>query len=131
MAWTQRTGWTTAKKTNFNGKIFDSKFEAGHAQEMELRKKAKDIKDYSTQVNFPLIITNPLGEKFNVGTYIADFVIYHNDGSKEIWESKGFATPVFRQKWRLVEALYSHEYKLTCVMMGKGKLRQARKVIDF
>lgn len=131
MAWQSKTSWTTAKKTSFNGKIYDSKFEASEAQMLELRKKAKDIKDYKTQVSFPLVITNPLGEKFKIGTYIADFVIYHNDGGKEIWESKGFATPVFRQKWALVEALYSHEYKMTCSFQGKGKLRKVKTWIEF
>lgn len=126
MVWTQRTSWTTARKTNYNGKVFDSKFEAGEAQELEIRKRAKDIKDYATQVNFPLVVNG-----YKIATYIADFVITHNDGSKEIWESKGFPTPTFKLKWKLVEALYSDEYKITLSMMGKGKLRPAKKVIDF
>lgn len=126
MAWTQRKAWTTAKKTFFNGKVYDSKFESGQAQELELRKRSGDITDYATQVNFPLVVNG-----YKLGVYIADFVIYHKDGSKEILEAKGFATPVFRLKWKLVEALYSDTYTITCVMMGRGRLRAPKKVIEF
>lgn len=132
--WQQTTKWNTAKKQNFNGKIYDSKFEAGEAQELELRKRGRDIKDYRTQVTFPLYIRNEITkEKFNLGVYIADFVVEHNDGSLEIRETKGkiFATPHFRMKWKMVEALYGHEYKMTCIMQGNGRLRSPKKVIEY
>jgi hypothetical protein len=125
--YTQKTYYNTAKKTKgVDGKTYDSKFEAGVGQELELRKRGKDIKDYSTQVNFPLNVNG-----YNLGTYIADFVIHHNNGSEEILEAKGFSTPVFRLKWKLVEALYSEDYKITCVFMGKGKLRPPKKIIEY
>jgi transcription elongation factor Elf1 len=41
-----------AKRTVFNGKLYDSKFEASVASELETRKRAKDIRDYETQ--YPL-----------------------------------------------------------------------------
>lgn len=109
-----------------DGNIYGSKFEAGYGNELELRKKAGDIKDYQTQVNMPLKVNG-----YSLGVYIADFIITHNDGSKEVVETKGFATPVFRLKWKIVEALYSDEYKLTVEFMGKGKLRHAKKEIQF
>ena len=132
MTWYKKTYYNSAKSIVGNdGKIYGSKFEGGYANELVLRKRAGDIKDYQTQVNLPLIIVNSLGEKYNVGTYIADFIITHNDGSKEIVETKGFATGVFKQKWKIVEALYSPDYRITCVFMGKGKLRPAKKVIEY
>lgn len=122
-----RKSYSSAQKQTFNGKIFDSKFEAGQAQELELRKRAKDIKDYETQVEFPLIVNG-----YKLGVYIADFVIEHNDGEKEILEAKGFVGREFPMKWKLVEALYGDEYKLTIVWQGKGKrLRRPKKVIEF
>lgn len=127
MTWYKRTSYYTTKSVKGkDGKIYDSRFEASQGNELELRKKAKDIKDYQTQVNFPLIVNG-----YNVGTYVADFLIIHNDGSKEILEAKGFATPVFRLKWKLVEALYSDTHTITCVFQGKGKLRKPKKVIEF
>lgn len=97
---------------------FDSKFEAGYAQELMLRKKAKDIKDYKCQVPIELIVNG-----YKICTYIIDFVIEHNDGTKEYLETKGYSMPVWRLKWKLFEALYSEKpnTKLTVVMQGKYK----------
>lgn len=127
MTWTQKNRYYTTKSVKGNdGKIYDSKFEAGYGEELRLRKRAGQIKDYQTQINFPLIVG-----KYNVGTYIADFVVYHNNGDEEIVETKGYMTDVFKLKWRLMEAIYNEKYKLTLVMQGKGKMRHARKVIEF
>lgn len=38
-----------AKRTEFKGKIYDSKFEASVAQDLETRKLSGDILDYDTQ----------------------------------------------------------------------------------
>ena len=38
-----------AKKTEYNGRSFDSKLEASHAMELEMMKKAGKIKDYECQ----------------------------------------------------------------------------------
>jgi Protein of unknown function (DUF1064) len=122
----QNRYYTTKSVKGKDGKIYDSKFEAGYGEELRLRKLGKDIKDYSTQVNFPLIVNG-----YHVGVYIADFLILHNNGDEEIVETKGFPTPVFRLKWRLVEALYSDKYKVSLIMQGKGKLRHAKKIIEY
>ena len=127
MAWIQKNRYYTTKSVKgSDGKIYDSKFEAGYGEELRLLKRAGKIKDYQTQINFPLIVG-----KYNVGTYIADFLVEHNNGDMEIVETKGFATPLFRLKWKLVEAIYEKDYKITCIMMGKGKLRKPKRVIEF
>lgn len=127
MVWTQRNSYYTAKTVKGrDGKIHDSKFEAGYGEELRLLKRAKQIKDYQTQVNFPLVVKG-----YKLGVYIADFVVHHLDGSQEIVETKGWATPVFRLKWKIVEALYSEDYKITCIMQGKGRLRKPTKIIEF
>ena len=127
MTWYSKNSWTIAKKsTGHDGSIYDSKFEAGGGNDLLLRKRAKDIKNYVRQVNFPLTVNG-----YKVGVYIADFVIEHNDGSKEILEMKGRSTDVFKLKWRLMEAIYGEEYKLTIIYQGKGSMRHAKKVIEF
>lgn len=120
--------WTSAKKQDFNGHLYDSKFEAGYAQELELRLKAKDIKGYAVQQNLDLIVNGYL-----VCQYRIDFVIFHNDGIIEYVETKGYATDVWKLKWKLFEALYSDKpnVKLTVVFQGNNhpKLRKIKKEI--
>ena len=86
---------------------FASKKEARDEQELNIRKRAREIKNYACQVPFRIDIN-----KKHICTYIADFVILHNDGSEEIVDSKGFLTQVFRLKFKLMKAVYP-KYKYT------------------
>lgn len=90
-----------AKKQEFNGVSYHSKKEAGYASELELRKKAGDIKDWSRQKVMPLDVG-----RFHICNYVIDFVIEHNDESIEYVEVKGFETALWRLKWKLFEATY-------------------------
>lgn len=120
----ERTSWSNAKKQQFNGHIYDSRFEASYAEELELRKKAGDIKGYDQQVVLDLIVNN-----YVVCTYKIDFIVYHTDGITEYVETKGYATPAWRLKWKLFEALYSDlpDTKLTIVWQGKPKRIKLRR----
>lgn len=102
-------------RTNKIGR-HDSKFEAGKAQELELRKKGGDIKDFQEQVVIPLNVNG-----FTVCTYKIDFVIEHNDGSLEYLETKGYATDVWKLKWKLFEALYSSDPNVILTVEYQGK----------
>ena len=92
------------KKTEHNGIYYHSKKEAGEAAELDLRKQAGDIKDWERQVKISLDVNG-----YHIANYFIDFVIYHNDESKEYLEIKGFETEVWRLKWKLFEALYSQD----------------------
>lgn len=98
-----------AKKTMYKGMKYDSKKEAGQAFNLEMLKKAKEIKDYESHKRYDFYGIN--GNK--ICSYIADFVITHNDGTIEIMDvkSKATVTPIFRLKWRLLEDLYKSEIK--------------------
>lgn len=116
-------------KTAKQGKN-DSKFEASIAQDLELRKKAGDIKDFKEQVKIPLIVNG-----YVVCDYTIDFVIEHNDGTIEYREAKGYATDVWKLKWKLFEALYSDKPDVTLVVEYQGKnwrprMRKVKKPID-
>lgn len=93
------------KSCFYNGCIYDSKKEAAYAQELDFRKKAKDIKDWARQVKCSLDIFGK-----HICNYYIDFKIYHKDGSEEMVEVKGFETPVWKLKWRLFEAIWNKEY---------------------
>lgn len=117
-----KTNWSTAKHCNG----FDSKFEAGYAQELELRKKAGDIADYQCQVKIPLIVNG-----YIVADYWIDFVITHNDGTLEYVETKGRAGEVWKLKWKIFEALFSDkpDVKLTVEYQGKRWHPRKRKAL--
>lgn len=101
------------KKTTFQGLTYDSGKEAQYAQTLELLKRAKQIKDYQRQIKFSL---DWGGEKRkHICNYIADFVVTLPNGNKEIHEVKGFATEIFRLKWKMVEAQYGDEYDLILI----------------
>lgn len=84
-----------------DGHRYDSMFEARVADELGLRKKAKDIKDYQRQVRLDLRVNGQ-----HVCFYKIDFIIIHNDGHKEFLEVKGLELPLWRIKWRLLEILH-------------------------
>ncbi|MBU2025410.1 MAG: DUF1064 domain-containing protein [Patescibacteria group bacterium] len=83
---------------------YDSKFEAGYAQELELRKKAKDIKDWEAQKRIELRVNGEL-----ITTYKIDFVVYHNDKTIEYVETKGYETYDWRLRWKLFVANFKKE----------------------
>ncbi len=96
----------------YDGIVYASKKEAEFAKELDLLKKAGEIKDWERQVKISLDVNG-----FHIANYYVDFKIYHNDGSVEFAEVKGFATETWRLKWKLFEALYSNNknVKLTII----------------
>lgn len=116
-----KNSYYNVKKSGKN----DSKFEAGVAQRLELEKKGKLIKDFKEQVSIPLIVNN-----YVVCTYRIDFVIEHNDGTTEYLEAKGFATPMWKIKYKLFEALYGDlpKVKLTVEYQGRSWKPQRRRI---
>lgn len=69
----------------------------------------RDMKD-SGEVLFFLRQT-PFHLPGNV-TYRADFMLFFTDGHVEIWEAKGYDTPEWVIKKKLVESLYPIEIKV-------------------
>lgn len=99
----------SAVKTMYNGMKYDSKKEAGYAMYLTSEKKKGNIKSFESHKRYDLNGEN----KTKVCSYIADFVIIHNDGTIEIMDvkSKATATPIFRLKWKLLNDKYKYEIK--------------------
>lgn len=119
--------WGGAKKQVYNNQRYDSGFEADYAVQLDLRLKAKDIKGWERQVKIPLDVNG-----YHICNYYIDFVIYHNDGTKEFVETKGYATDIWRLKWKLFEALFSYkpDTKLTVVKQKDNfRLRKLKKAV--
>lgn len=91
--------------TTYNGTSFHSKLEANHAKLLDSMRHAKDPKQKVVavlyQYRMPIIVNNT-----KICTYVADFYVQFADGHKEVHETKGFKTAVYKLKKSLIEALY-------------------------
>ena len=86
-----------------NGHQHDSRGEAEYCDTLNLLKKKGEIKDYETQVTFPLEVNGHTICKHRV-----DFLITNKDGEQEVHEYKGgkiTETAVWNIKRKLFEAL--------------------------
>jgi hypothetical protein len=92
-------------KTEVDGIVFDSKAEAKRYAELRLLEKANEISDLRLQPKFNCKIH---GQK--ICTYRADFD-YYVGGQWVVEDVKGFRTPLYRLKKKLVEALYGIEIR--------------------
>ena len=86
-----------AKPTQIAGIKFASKKEAKYYSKLLLRKKAKEVIFFLRQVPFYL----PGGVK-----YVCDFQEFWTDGTVHFVDVKGFRTPMYKAKKKIVESIY-------------------------
>ena len=103
------------QKTHIDGHKFDSQLEAKFYLHLKDLKERGLISYFDMQVPFEIIpsYTSPTGKKIRATKYIADFVVYHFDGSREVFDPKGQETDVFKIKRKLFELKYNEP--LICV----------------
>lgn len=98
------------KITEYNGKKYHSKKEAGYAAELDMlgnaRNDAQRVVKYDTQVKYHLEVNNVL-----IGAYILDFKVEYADGHVEYVDVKGFLTEEYKIKKKLMKALFNIEIK--------------------
>lgn len=112
-----------ANSTEYGGRRYHSKLEAGYAIELDLRKKAKDIADWEPQFKIELRANGKL-----ICNYYCDFRVENNDGTYELVETKGYETDVYRFKRKLLEVLWlpehlDHTYTVVKQSQGWGYRR--------
>ncbi len=94
--------------TLYNGRTFASKLEANHAGELDMLRRAKEpdqqVKSVEYQYRIPVEVNG-----VRICTYVADFYVLFADGHKEVHETKGFKTAVYKLKKKLVEAIYGEK----------------------
>lgn len=94
-----------AKKTEYNGEIYDSQKEANHARKLYTKLERKEYKKVERQVKIPIEI---LGH--HICNYICDFVVTGLNGQKTYEDVKGYkkgqAYQMFSLKKKLVKAIY-------------------------
>jgi uncharacterized Zn finger protein (UPF0148 family) len=112
-----------AKRTLANDGIKrDSKFESGQADELLLRKRAGDIKDYDSQFKVEMWAYDQNGKKAMKKTHKVDFRIHHNDGSFELLEAKGAVTADYQDRRRWLETFwlpFNPDHTYTVVKQGR------------
>lgn len=87
--------------SEYNGVTYHSALEARYAAELDWLVKGKQIKGWDRQVKLELHVNG-----MRVTNYWIDFVVRHNDGSREFVEVKGYETPEWTLKWRILEATF-------------------------
>lgn len=99
------------------GELFASKAELKRWLDLELLEKAGHISKLRRQVHYPLIVGAHYDKAagnwvlpLKVGTYVADHVYFEN-GVEVVEDVKGFATPEYRMKKRLMKALHDIEIR--------------------
>lgn len=98
-----------AVPTIVDGIRFASKKEAKRWSELQLRVKAGEISPVERQPRYPIMLNGTL-----ICTYIADFRYFEKLGGRLVTEdAKGFRTPEYRLKKKLVEALYGIKIRET------------------
>lgn len=94
-----------ASSTEYNGRVYHSKFEAQYARDLDLMIKAKKVIEWTPQVKISLDVNG-----YHICNYICDFKVIMKDGSIQLHEVKGFETDMFRMKRKLLEATYLIEH---------------------
>lgn len=96
-----------ARRTVIGGETFDSQREALRYQALKQMQRDGEIKKLRRQVKFDLTVNG-----VRVGFYKCDFA--YVERGKEITEDvKGFPTPVYRLKKKLMKAIYGIEIRET------------------
>jgi protein associated with RNAse G/E len=99
-----------AKKTEYNGHLYDSKKEAGYAKKLDVMRRASGfdkVLDVERQVPFRCEVNGKL-----ICTYKLDFKVTYEDRIEYIdvkGYKKGSSYQIFRIKKKLVEALFNIE----------------------
>lgn len=90
-----------AKKKEYNGRMYASTLEANDALWLDLLVSDGRLKEVKPQHKLSFSINGK-----HITTHIVDFLVTLPSGKQKFVETKGFATELWRVKWKLAEALY-------------------------
>lgn len=94
------------KKTIIDNKKFDSQSEGDLYFDLKMQERQGLIKEVKIHAKEELYAYG-----VHVCDYYVDFLVYHNDGTKEYIEhkSQGTVTPAWRIKYKMLEAKYKND----------------------
>jgi hypothetical protein len=102
------------KKIIVDNITFASYAEFGRYRYLKMLEKIGEIKNLTLQPKFDFTLPNVKKKLF---TYIADFEYTDKNNNHTIEDVKGFKTPLYRLKKKLIEAQYN--IKITEITRGK------------
>lgn len=113
----RRTNKYGAKKCEYNGYIYDSKFEASIAELLDWRLKAKEILGWERQFKVEMQAYDHTGKPVLSKSHKVDFRVSELDGSFTLIEAKGFETPDYKERRKWLEKLWlpqnlDHKYEV-------------------
>lgn len=94
----------SAQKTWVDGICFDSNKEADYYCQLKLLTRAGEIKGFCRQARF--VVTEGIGNMERGTEYVADFIIFNNDGTSRIVDVKGVKTNEFKLKIKALREKY-------------------------
>ena len=96
-----------AQPTEIDGILFASKKEGRVYRELRLREAAGEIADLKLQPVLRCDIPGMGGTIHHICDYRADFLYFDRKFARMVWlDAKGFRTPIYRLKRKLVLALF-------------------------
>lgn len=114
------------KKTVVDGITFDSKAEAKRYVELRTLALAHQITRLECQAKFPIFVDGPFG-RVKVCDYVADFFYITRAGASVVEDVKGFKTPVYNLKKKLLKAATGIEIQEIGGRKPKRMIRATRK----
>lgn len=100
------------KRTEYNGRKFDSKFEAGIARDLEMMKRAGEILDYDCQFKIECIPYDKHGNPLPAlkVTHKVDFRRHNLDGTYTLIEAKGMEMSDWQRRRKWLEYIWLPEH---------------------
>ena len=89
-----------ATTKDYNGRKYHSALEANYAMELDLRKKAGEIKKIIPQYKIDIRVND-----IHICNYFMDFKLDMPDDTIEMHEVKGMETGLWQMKWKLARVL--------------------------
>ena len=100
----RKSKYRAIRTENADGTWSDSRREAKMDWVMMSLKLKPGVSDVVRKKVFPIVIN---GEK--ICSYECDWCVIYQNGTMEIWDAKGFKTPVYKLKKKLVKAVLGIE----------------------
>lgn len=112
MAYTQVYSKYRAKRTEYNGEVYDSRFEAGVARDLDIRLRAGEIAAVERQFQVVCVPYNRHGDPVPTLAvrHKVDFRVTNLDGSFELVEAKGLELADYQMRRRWLEAFWLPEH---------------------
>ncbi len=105
MAWSRKNKYNVSPKDQrtLDGIVFASKHEMNRYAELKLLERSGAIRGLKLQPRFDIVVNGVA-----CGFWKGDFW-YEDDDGATVEDAKGFKTPVYKLKKKLVEAIYGFE----------------------